>query len=550
MSSNAPRQHRTETQTTSGKKTDEVQALIGRLNPVLARRLLAELGNIPERNPARAALIRDALNSVANRMRTQHARRAFYGLFEPFLSHRADLLDPMYTPPGFIHRVDIGGLWKVLSTGPLQGTARAHQQLLEDELKRTPGRDLMETPAAAAAQEALRAEAAAHLNDLLGTSKAFPAFLEAVNRARESEAKRLGLGKVRVVAREDIGLYRSILVFNEFVTAATQNARRQLSHGEAPDLHVDVMTAVAEMANKKGWPATVGALPVLALVCDSRDFGILGRCLRSRLAPPLTAVLVEAVERHFSRSCTDLAAAVSAAFADTASKGLVAPDEETRRQLDRELARFDELLGIVVSFDLFNEPNIGERCRNHLAASIRTVEERVYPALIERGIQRAIARDNAPDEQEALTWTLDYVSRWRESWKDPVFWGTRFTEFRNDFVDFMRDTFRKAVARNDYPSAADKFRHLLRINVLARCFGGRMTDWIGPLDHNVVQLMIERLRETTAIDAEEAAIFRTFAAAAAEELARIKYWKDPLLLTFTDLARERLAQSDRAEAGM
>ena len=129
--------------------------------------------------------------------------------------------------------------------------------------------------------------------------------------------------------------------------------------------------------------------------------------------------------------------------------------------------------------------------------------------------------------------------------REQIQWGSRFTVWRDNLLGFLQESFKAALASRNYDDVRQRWEHILRIDALAARCGRDISGWLTPLDHAMVRIATELLEEKVKVPHRAAELIGVTAGLADVELAQIKYWKDPVLLRFTELFRARIVSKGR-----
>jgi hypothetical protein len=527
-------------------QTSDIIEVVGQMAPDTARKLLEELDWIPDSRSPRLASIRANLLLAVNRRRTQLARRLFTTLFDPFLCRDAGFLDPACAPPGFIHRIDIGALWHALSAQSLGGLAlgglaeRAQARLTELLHDRT-AEQVLSLPDALKLLEELAAAATAPLEAALKAPDRHRTLLDAMNRWREREARRLTLSfGPRPLTRGDLELYRDVLVFNDLAVPLMMLVDEDRKAGHSLAHRAGALSALEAVTGGTGRGSMLPALLPLVMLHEHRDYRGVADLLHLGGPASLTNPIWEALERHLRRLCVSLAEELTGTAAGTASAGPIVIPAPHRDALARDLRHFRELTDICAELDLIGHPRIGAACRSHLSDLIAKIEHAVYPRLLDRIIVAANNLHRASPDHDAVCWLTGFIRDWRQCFQGQIHWGSQYNRFRQDCQDFLRRAFRTAVLTTDYDDVLTRFDHFGRIDALAAQIGASAADWLTSLDHSLIRVLTERLKLREALGPVERRLCSAALPVVDRELAQIKYWKDPLLLEFSTLATGKL----------
>lgn len=491
-----------------------LRRLIERLPPKAARALLGELDAV--RSDRRLSGLRTSLIRQLNGNRTQHARRLFTALYEPFLISEDGLLETR--GPGIIHRADIGAFWHALLAHRAFAALAAEVDrrmglLAEDRLID----DLCQDEEGLAFQEWLRRQALDILADGSGRT-ARDALL-----ARAEAARRQWLRQMRVdvspprLDRDDLGCWIDVL---EHAPALLAHADPGFRPSGLCDRFRRCRDAVPAAEGR--WSAA-WLLP-LAELYRERSFDELAH-LFATLPPDAAArsPLPAALAARLGATCKATARALLAGDAASAER------------------RLDGLAGLVRlhgELGLFLRQGTGRAASAHVEEMIAAVKAGLLPGLAERTRTLAAARTPLADF-DVVAARLRCVTRWMEAVSpDRMVWGRDLARWRGALLDQLALSLKEALKAIDDEDS--RHARVLRIAELTAALGASLGDWMGPVDKTYIGLLTRRLSLSEPLSELEARLADHMAAKARAELARIRYWKDPDLCDLVALADARL----------
>lgn len=502
-----------------------LRKLIEKLPPQAARALLGELGTgglaDHRLSDLRATLIRHL-----NGSRTQHARRLFTALYEPFLLSEDGLLE--MDAPGALHRADIGALWTALAAQrPLAALAAevdrrmaalAEGKLIDDICRSGEGQGF---------QERLRRQALDILDGCArrgGTDA--DAFLRRVEAARRQLLRPARTEVVpRRLTRDDLGCWRDALEHAPALLAHAAPGARPLGLDER------FRRCHAAVPASEGRWSAAWLLP-LAEAYRARFFHEPGQELGQELGRLFAALPPEAAAR--SPLPQALAARLGATCRATVRALLAGDAPAAAEQVDR-LAGILRLHG---ELDLFLLRETGRVASAHVEEMVAAVKAKVLPGLAERVRTLAEARTPLADF-DMVAARLACVTRWADALaSDRMAWGRDHARWRRDLLDRLARTLKDTLKRDD--DDALRHAHVLRIAELTSALGASLGDWMGPVDKTYIGLLTQRLSRSEPLTEMEVHLADHMAAKARAELARIRYWKDPDLAALVALAEARL----------
>jgi hypothetical protein len=473
-----------------------------------------------------------------NHSRREHGRRLFTALFEPLLCRDGRFLDPQFTPPGYLHRIDVGVIWHVLSADYFPNLARTLKARLDILTAEVPIDQALESDEGGAMAEELRRTAVAGLDRVLASQGSCKDLLHRANIWRQENVKRANPATaVRPLMREDLALARAILTMSPDVLGMI---RELVERTDRLDMVDQVMGKCASEVTGEPRLIPLAALTPLIFMHEYRDYRTAAYVLRNASAPIVMPVL-DSFERHLKRSCREFTEALGQAVAiGGVMSGPLLVSEANRSRLNNELNRLSQLIEIYVDFDLTQNQRIGTASREHLNQMLRMVEERIFPVLLDRTVAASRSSLRPYTDHEDILWLLGVIWAWRGMVREQIQWGSKFTTWQDNLLGFLQESFKTALTSRNYDDVNQRWDHILRIDALvARC-GQDTAGWLTPLDHAMVRIAIELLEDKAKVQSRAAELIGVTADLAEVELAQIKYWKDSVLLRFTELFRARI----------
>lgn len=490
-----------------------LRRLIQRLPPKAARTLLGELG-AGGLADSRLSDLRASLIRHLNGSRTQHARRLFTALFEPFLLSDDDLLE--LHAPGALHRGDIGALWVALAAQRTFGAlvaevdrrtaVLAEGKLIDDICRGAEGQ---------AFQERLRCRALDLLDDGIRRGGT---FLQRVEAARRQSLRPARAGIVpRRLTRDDLACWRDALDHAPALLAHAAPGFRPSGLGERFR-----RCRAAVPASEGRWSAA-WFLP-LAEAYHARSLGELGR-LFATLPPDVAArsPLPQALAARLGATCRATARTLRAG--DAAAAG-------------EQVERLGGLLRLHDELDLFLLHGTGRAASAHVEEMVAAVKAEVLPVLAERVLTLAEARTPLADFDMAVA-RLSCITRWAEALaSNRLVWDRDHVLWRRGLLDQLARCLKETLKRDGCDGA--RLAQVLRIAELTAALDASLGDWMGPVDKSYIDLLARRLARPEPLSELEVRLVDHMAAKARAELARIRYWKDPDLAALVALAEARL----------
>ena len=515
----------------------KIRDLVGQLHHDSARKLFYEVA-APHNEGAATRVIRKVLLEKLNHSRRQHGRRLFTTLFEPLLCRDGRFLDPQFAPPGFLHRIDVGGIWHVLSADHFPDLARTLKERLDILTAEIPVDQALTSDEGRAMAEQLRGTAVAGLDRVLISQGSCKDLLHRANIWRQENAKRANLATaVRPLMREDLLLARAILTMPPDMP---DMIRGLVERTDRLDLIDQVMGKCALAVEGEPRPVPLAALVPLMLMHEYKDYRTAAYVLRNASAPIVVPVL-DSFERHMKRACREFTEALGQAVGvGGVMSGPLLVSGANRGRLNNELDHLHHLIEIYTDFDLTQNQRIGAASREHLNQMLRMVEERIFPVLLDRTIVASRSSLRPSSDHEDILWLLGVIWTWRGMVREQIQWGSRFTVWRDNLLGFLQESFKAALTSRNYDDVHQRWDHILRIDALAARCGWDIAGWLTPLDHTMVRIAVELLEDKAKVPPRAAALIGVTAGLAEKELAQIKYWKDPILLRFTELFRSRI----------
>jgi len=520
-----------------GYDPESIRQMVDRLPHSAARKLFQEVA-APGSSGERICTVRKVLLEKLNQSRREHDRRLFTALFEPLLCRDGRFLDPQFTPPGYLHLIDVGGFWHVLSRDHFPALAQTVQERLELLAADMPVDQALASEQGRSMAEQLRKAAIAAIAQVLGAQDTCKDLLIRVNIWRQDNAKRARISTtLRPLLREDLLLVRAILAMP---LDLADMIRDLVGRADRLDSLNHVMTECALAVDGDQRLAPLAALIPLMLMHEYRDYRTSVYVLRNAPAPVAVPVL-DALERHLKLTCREFAKVLSEAVGiGGVMSGPLLVSKASRNRLNIELDYLRQLIGIHTDFDLGQNQRIGTASREHLNLMLCMVEKQIFPVLLDRTIIASRSSLRPSSDHEEVLWLLGIIWNWRDLVREQIQWGSQFTIWRDNLLGFLQESFKTAVASRDYEDIRQHWEHILRIDALAARFGWDMTKWLTPLDHAMVRVTVELLEDPSEVPSRAAILISVVKEYAEAELARIKYWKDPTLLRLTELYRARI----------
>lgn len=524
----------------------QIDTLIEKLPRDAAGQMLDQIEGEAGSGPRKEA-VRQALVKRLNASRSQHARRLFTGLFEPFLCRDPMLLRAELAPTGVIHPLDLGAIWAWLAGGPIRDMASQADARLKEMATDQPIDRALLTPEAVEMGMRLREAAATALTPTLDVPQDGQALLVRLNELRVKEAARTGgLPVPRPLGRDDLVLIRGLLVSAAEVRTLVDRTLDALSRRKDQGLE-DLAEAAGALPavpiGARSGQADIGRMVPLTLLNRHRAFGALPAFL-SAAPTAWREMLATALTRHLARAAIGITEELTAiAVPDGGAAGVRGPLSATatrREALDRDLAAADELLVTAEEFGLLESQRHGPPIREQLGQMVRKVEAALYPALIDRCAAANRSLSKATPDHDTVEWLLAFAGRWRAVLTRDLHWGTGYTEFRDHVLEDLRDGIARCLTREGYEEARDRLAHVGRLSSLARQLGAGPEGWLSLLDQGLVQTATARLRDPTELTSGDIVLLTTVSRLIDAELKRTRYWKSPELQEFAELAAERL----------
>jgi hypothetical protein len=519
-----------------GHDPDLVRQLVGRLPYDAACQLFREIG-LPGGSGERVHSVRCVLLEKLNHSRRAHDRRLFTALFEPLLCRDERFLDPQFAPPGYLHRLDTGGLWHALSQDHFPDLARTIKERLDRLATETPVSQVLAGTEGQALSLQVRRAAVAVLDRNLAGPGSGRTLLNRINTWRQENAGRGRLpAALRPLVRDDLLLARAVLVMPPELAGMIRDL---IGCADRLDRLDQVMNTCTLAAGEDARLAQLPGLIPLVLMHEYRDYRTAVYVLRNARAQSALPVL-DALERHLKRTCREFCEALGETVGlGGVLSGPLLVSRTNRNRVNTELESLRQLLGLHADFNLSRNQRIGTASREHLDQMLRMVEDRALPILLERVIAASGSALRPSSDHDDLLWLLDVIRTWRDMLREQIESGSRFTAWRDNLLGFLQENYRAALTSRNYYDAGQRWDHILRIDALTAKLGRDLADWLRPLDHAMVRVAIERLEGTAGIPSRAFALIGIVAGLAETELARIKYWKDPVLLRLTELYRSR-----------
>jgi hypothetical protein len=246
-----------------------IRGLVGRLHHSTARRLYQEVTQTYG-GGEKAGAIRRVLLEKLNQSRREHSRRLFTALFEPLLCRDGRFMDSQFAPPGYLHRIDVGGLWHVLSLDHFPDLMRTVKERLDLLAADMPVDQALTSDEGRSMAEQLCKAAVGGLDRVLAAPGSCKDLLHRVNAWRQDNAKRARISTaLRPLMHDDLLMTRAILIMPPDIA---KMIRELVNRADRLDLLDRIMKECGLAAEGDPRLAPLTALVPLVLMHEHRDY--------------------------------------------------------------------------------------------------------------------------------------------------------------------------------------------------------------------------------------------------------------------------------------
>ncbi len=526
--------------------TEMVKALIKRLPRASVLSLVDELDQGLKGDPEKIMLVRRALVQHLNSKRTQHERRLFTNLLQPFLANDIAMLSAASVMPGLLHRHDLGGLWQGLSLLIFPDLVLEANQVLRDLVgEQQPIDKVMAGPRATALRERMRLEAVKGLDAILAKKNRLAEFLDIVNRERRKDIlARFGQLKVYPIEQASLQVLRDILAAYPSLLEEMADVLPKRLGGKGHHKDEDQGSVLLEgfrrakqrLREDRQDPALALLLP-LQVLHVARDYTALRQFIRRASQTEQLMPLYEAMHAHLAVRAEAIPRELSLALG--INRGWSGPLDllkEDRALLLGHLEQMSAQMQCFSALGLLHEPRIGQMLTNTLDRMMRQMHDTIAVVVVDRACKAADERNAPADDHDAVVWSLKYVWDWACMLKRYTEWVLKLDGLREQMLQELENAFRQATLRQPTDSVGGRLRHVCRIDQLLRCVDADIGLFVGASNHGLVAVVTHRLGLSEPLSAVETRLAAIVVDRARAELEKIKYWKDAELVALVEIA--------------
>lgn len=517
---------------------DDIKRLLSGLSPEKARAILDNLDGLVVSRPERASAIRESLVRITNRSRVQHARRLFTGALEPLLV--ADKWSAVlgWSAPGLVHRFDIGALWSLL-THEQPAVVLETQQRLERMAEKTPLDDVLASAEALRLRDVLCDLLVGMLDRALSSRRDLPRMLERIDAFRQKEARSRKLTPPPPKLDEHrLTFLRDVFGLRDLAAPLVEKALLAHGRGRTLESMEEPLRAFASFVAATGRMPALAALVPLTLLHAKRDYGAVAAFATLGLGTEATEATLSALELHLRVVCAETSEALTGLSGNPGAGPLVFAQDQVERA-EATLASFRKAMAATEQLDLLSHARLGAACRGHVSAMLKQVEKNCYQVLQDRIGINVFGPRTAGDAERCVLLT-GILRSWHATLGEQVFWGSGYSRFKSDLGDLLKTGFRKALETGSNASARDGFARLGLVARLMAALGESVSPWLDPPPPSFLRVARERLADPAPLGTQEAQLLEPAVDAARRELARVRYWKDAVLVDFVEAASARL----------
>lgn len=452
---------------------------------------------------SRAEEVRLRIVTGLNGRRPQKARRLFTSLFDPMLSSDAILPFAGRWMPGLLHRVDIGGLWSVLSQSAMAGLAAEVQATLSAMARDTLLDQVLQSPEATDLRRRMRVDTITHLTQVRGDESGLADFIGAIDehkgaleRARGCRPPTYRLSPIY------IDFIVEYLVFYEDVDEIARQihhdlSSRSLSMADALRQAVWLLRKRESLGRLLPEAGLLQDLPVFYVLHVRRLYGAVAECLVLAAGPAAGRVepAAEGLYLHLEASAHAITETLEAITDDsvggTGGIGGLVVGKDQRAMLEAGIGRLEATQAALRRAGLLKTGYYQHEIQ-HLLRRIGSLGENVIgPAFLEHAVRALHATEGPVADHDAVVWLSTFLWRFHQS-LDRLGDGAHPVSLFGRLHDEALLAFGEVVSRdNGAETAAGKLGHLLRIDQILRAMGRGIGPWIARQNHAIKRILTE-----------------------------------------------------------
>lgn len=527
-----------------------VKALLKRLPRASVLQLFAELDGGLRGDAAKIQLVRRTLVQHLNTKRTQHERRLFTNLLQPFLVNDMVLLTASAAVPGLLHRYDLGGIWQALSLLVFPDLVLQANQSLREQVREQPIDVVLSSNQALAMRERMRLEAVKGLDLVLAKKPKLIEFLEVINRERRKDiTTRFGQLRAYPIEQPTVQVLRDILTSHPVLLDEMRGLVGKRQAGESKQRDERLASQLLEGYHNARQrllddgldPALAGLLPVQVLHV-ARDYPAIRQFIRRASQTENLGLLYDALHAHLAVRAEAIPRDLILALG--INRGWSGPLDlmrEDRAVLSEHLQHMQGLLQTFAALGLLHQSRTGQMITTTIDRMSRHMHDTIAPVVVDRACKVAQERMSPAEDHEVVVWALRFVWDWAQMIKRQLDWVLKFDGLRERMLLELEDAFRQATVRQPTeagisPSAAARLAHVCRIDQLMRCVDADIGSFVGAANLGLVAVVTQRLNLPLPLTPIERRLAAIVVDRARSELEKIKYWKDAELVALVDAA--------------
>ena len=531
---------------------ERIHALVEPMPMSAVRELYAIMEHGDEIAAEDQAAVKAAFVERLNQFRPQRARRLFSELFVDIWVDDPILLRSRRPVPGLVQRIDVAALWRQLSRGPLVDVADAAQQVIDRLATTMLINDAMRTPKAKAVQEQMRLAAVRALDDLLAAgTKAAKAFLDALNRHRESEARALS-----GVLDPIVPLDRSFLHFTrDYLASLTLCARALAAPGllaegepgseseterEADDLFAADRSLRRQLGDSAEHSELAGLIPLIQLHVRRRHGAVALYLRETEGNGARGSALADALFCHFESSCRALVTALESTLRIEArtKEASVRITRRDRATVETAMTRLESELSALILAGMLESRHTEPQFRATWQTASGFVTDRLVTIVGQRVTLALTTRYQELPDQSDVVWLIRLIWSWHHLGRrfglgEQAF----FLKWRTRLMEDVRSALDKAIRYEDGETHSHRLEHLLRLNAIAEAIGHKISPFLPVSSVNIVRMTGEAILSGHGrLGGARRTLLEDFLGQVRAELRKSRGWQCPELVKLSRIA--------------
>ncbi|CAK0745201.1 putative DUF2336 domain-containing protein [uncultured Gammaproteobacteria bacterium] len=528
----------------SGDKIrQKVLGLVSKLPPPDVRKILEEIDGGKHGSPDSIKAAKASLVDYLNKKRPYRVRRLYTDLFDPFLTSDDVLLRspaPLY---GLVSRVDIGGLWVGVSRVAFPELVRKVQSQLDEQARSTLLEHVLVSPEALDYQEQMRVATVGFLGVLGNDRAAAGRFLKMVNvqRQRDIGSRSLYLEKIYDIDEAYLKMISDILVhrkefsrqIRDFLALVPEFEFDGVSaSGNCEKLAERVIHTTDDLLQQfqdRKIKSNYWRFISLSVVHIKRRYDVAGLCIRyDRSERAGDGPLAEALRGHFEACCRTIREVLSGALRldERVALSSLKMTAAERAKLDQEMTRLNVILESLVVSGLLGTQSTAFGFRRWLIDLDAYFTGRIAWAMIERVQAALAARDQPSPDFEDVIWLCRYLSLWQEVAHKHRLDETEIKRWRAVLGDEGKAALKKSLEIEEGEHLSERMAHLVRLQRILGLLGVRVMKAVPISSQNAARIILDRIKTSQRLPAEEAEMISDFVALARVEKQKLRHWSD------------------------